>query len=96
MKNPKSCVDISEIRLEIDKIDFEVLKLLAERQKFVDEIVKFKTDEESVVAADRQKEVYEARRRWANEMGLSADIIEEIYRLLIQHNIKNELERLKK
>ena len=95
MKNPKSCESIEEIREAIDGIDYQILKLFCGRYEFVKEIVKFKTDEASVVAENRQKEVIEKRREWAKELGLNPDLFEDIFWTLIRYNVQKELEILK-
>ena len=96
MKKPGSCKNIVEVRNEIDKIDRSIMELLANRQEFVEEIVRFKTDENSVIAKDRQLEVFSKRRQWAEELGLDPDFIEYIFRQLVKHNIEKELKLLKK
>jgi chorismate mutase-like protein len=96
MKTPASCKNITEIRNEIDLIDHLILKLLATRQEFVEEIVKYKTDKDSVIARDRQLSMFAKRRQWAEESGLDPDFIEEIYKQLVHHNIEKELKLLKK
>jgi isochorismate pyruvate lyase len=95
MKNPKSCQNIDEIRKGIDEIDYQILQLFGQRYAFVKEIVKFKTDEASVIAEARQVEVIDKRRKWAEELGLNPDLFEEIYRTLMRFNVKKELEILR-
>ena len=92
MKEAKSCTNIHEIRHEIDRIDRMVVELIAKRQEYVNEIIRFKTDKASIVAESRQDQVYRQRRAWAEELNLSADMIEEVYKTMIHHNIKKELE----
>jgi isochorismate pyruvate lyase len=94
MKNPEDCRDIEEIRTGIDEIDYQILQLFSQRYSFVKEIVKFKTDEASVVAESRQKEVIAKRREWAEELGLNPDLFEEMYWMLMRFNVKKELEIL--
>ena len=94
MKNPKSCQNIEEIRNGIDEIDYQILQLFSQRYSFVKEIVKFKTDEESVIAKTRQKEVIRQRREWAEKLDLNPDLFEEIYRILMKFNVNKELEIL--
>lgn len=94
MKNPKVCQDIEEIRTEIDNIDYQILQLFSQRYSFVKEIVKFKTDEDSVIAESRQIEVINKRREWAEELGLNPDLFEEIFWILLKFNVKKELEIL--
>jgi len=95
MKNPEDCKSIEEIRELIDVIDYQIMKLYSDRYEFVKEIVKYKTDEESVIAANRQKEVIEKRRKWARELGLNPDLFEEMFWTLIRYNVQKELEILK-
>ena len=96
MKTPADCQNITEIRNEIDHIDRSILELLSHRQEFVEAIVKFKTDQDSVIAHERQMEVYAKRRQWATELGLDPDFIEKIFKQLVHHNIEKELRLLKK
>jgi len=95
MTNPESCKSIEEVRDEIDGIDYQILKLFSERYEFVKAIVKFKTDEASVIAEIRQKEVIEKRREWAAKLGLNPDLFEDIFWTLMRYNVQKELEMLK-
>ena len=95
MKNPEDCASIEEIRDAIDEIDYQIMKLFCERYDFVKEIVKFKTDEASVIAENRQNEVIAQRRFWAVEFGLNPDLFEKIYWTLMRFNVQKELEILR-
>jgi isochorismate pyruvate lyase len=95
MKNPGNCESINEIREVIDEIDYQILKLYHDRYECVKEIVKFKTDEASVIAENRQEEVIADRRAWAIELGLDPDLFENIFRCLIRFNVQKELEILR-
>lgn len=94
MKNPENCFSIEEIREAIDEIDLQIMKLYCERFSYVKEIVKFKTDEASVIDKNRQEEVIEQRRVWAVQLGLNPDLFENIFRNLIRFNVQKELEIL--
>jgi isochorismate pyruvate lyase len=96
MKKPEECKDIDEIRNSIDLLDAEIIRLLGERFKYVHEIVKYKSkDRDSIVAKERREQVIQTRRELAVESGLNPDIIEQIYKLLIDHFIDEELEMIK-
>jgi isochorismate pyruvate lyase len=95
MKNPESCKNIEEIREAIDGIDHQIMKLFSQRYEFVKEIVKFKTDEVSVIAENRQADVIAKRREWAAELGLNPDLFEDIFWTLMRYNVQKELEILK-
>ncbi len=93
MKIPERCESIQEIREAIDAIDNEIIKLLGIRFRYVKEIVKFKNkDKDSIIARERYNKVLENRRKLAIENGLNPDLIEEIYRNLIDHFINKEIE----
>lgn len=93
MKIPERCESIQEVREAIDAIDNEIIKLLGIRFGYVKEIVKFKNkDRDSIVAKERYNEVIENRRQLAVENGLNPDLIEGIYRNLINHFINKEIE----
>ena len=86
---PKDCENIQEIRDAIDAIDLDIIKLFAERHEYVKEIVKFKSsDEEGIIARERKELVLNQRRAWAEEKGLDGQMIEDIFRLLIDKNIQ--------
>lgn len=94
MKNPEECKNIEEIRESIDEIDYQIMQLFSKRYSFVKEIVKYKADEVSIVAENRQEEVIIQRRAWAIELGLNADFFEKIYWTIIDFNVQKELEIL--
>jgi isochorismate pyruvate lyase len=94
MKDPKDLKRIQEIRNSIDEIDHRILELFGDRNRFIEEIVKFKTDKEDIVAKKRQKEIFAARRKWAEDFNLNPDLFEEIFKMLINSNIQKELDIL--
>jgi isochorismate pyruvate lyase len=94
IKKPSECTSKDEIRHQIDAIDKEIIALFALRFQYVNEIVKYKNDVESVIAQDRKDHVIKARGEWAEEHGLDKETFEQIYRFLVDHNIGKELEIL--
>lgn len=90
-KAPQECESIAEVRNEIDNIDKVIVKLLADRFEYVKEVVKYKKkDSSSIEASDRRREMLAHRREWAEECGLSADVIEKIYDTLVEYFIEEE------
>jgi len=96
MKDPKDFKNIQEIRDSIDEIDFHILKLFGDRNRCVEEIVRFKTDKEGVIAKKRQVELLALRRKWAEDFNLNPDLFENIFKMLINTNIQKELEILER
>jgi len=95
IKYPRDCNSAEEIRTEIDRIDSQILSLFAERHKYVEEIVRFKTDEVGIVAQERKEFVIKQRKNQAKELGLNSATFEKIFELLINSNIEHELKLLK-
>jgi isochorismate pyruvate lyase len=91
MKQPEECRSLEEIRAEIDRLDRQVIAALAERFAYVKAIVRFKSDETSVRAPERFEAVMRERRRWAEEAGLSGEVIEKLYRDLVGYFLEEEL-----
>jgi isochorismate pyruvate lyase len=91
MKSPNDCENISEIRYAIDQIDKQIIALLGDRFAYVKAISKFKTSEASVKAEDRFNSMLEQRKIWAVEEGLNPDVIEKMYRDLVNYFINEEM-----
>jgi len=94
-KDPNHCNSLEEIRNEIDKIDEYLISLFSERHKYVEAIVRFKNDKDAIIAQERKDQVIRQRKEWAREKGLNAETFEKIYTLLVDSNIKHEMELLK-
>lgn len=91
MKKPDECLDIQEIRCELDRLDHEIIIALGKRRPYVKAASKFKTDEAGVRAPDRVSSMLRQRRAWAAEEGLDPDLIERIYKELVTYFINEEL-----
>lgn len=86
------CRNMVDIRSAIDQIDAQVIELLGQRFEYVKAAAKFKTDTQSVQAPERLKRMLQQRRQWAETAGLEPDVIEKLYRDLVQYFISAELE----
>jgi len=91
MKTPEECLDIQDLRQEIDAIDREVIELLGKRFAYVKVAAHFKTSSDGVKAVDRFNAMLQQRRIWAEEVGLNPDAIEKLYRDLVGYFIAEEL-----
>ena len=94
MVPPADCHSIDQVRSEIDRVDRAIVELLAERRGYVKAIMRFKRTEADVHAVDRQRQVIDARRRWAEETGLDPELVERIYRTIIDHFVAEEIAML--
>ena len=96
MKLPQECDTIMDIRNEIDNLDHQIIEIIGKRFMYVKEIVRFKSNEEDVIARKRYEEVLLKRREWAENQDLNPEIIESIYKTLIQYFIDEQMKLLKK
>jgi isochorismate pyruvate lyase len=96
MKIPHECHNIKEVRKEIDEIDKAIISLIGKRFSFIQEIVKYKSSIDEVYAKDRYNTVISKRREIAANHNLDPDVIERIYRIMMDYFIKEQLELLKK
>jgi isochorismate pyruvate lyase len=91
-KLPEDCENLADIRQEIDRLDREIITKLSQRYNYVKAASKFKTSETSVKAPERFKSMLETRRNWAESEGLNPDVIEKMYRDLVEYFIQEELQ----
>lgn len=90
-KAPQECTCIEDVRNEIDNIDREIIGLLANRLDYVREVVKYKdANHKAIEANGRRLAVLASRREWAEQQGLSPDVVECIYNKLIEYFIDEE------
>ncbi len=96
LKKPNECSSLEEVRSQIDSIDEQIIELLALRHKYVEEVVHYKQDEEGIIAAARKDLVIRQRAEWAEMKGADPETVRRLYSILIDRNIKHELELLHK
>lgn len=100
MKAPDECVNMKDIRSEIDRIDRKVIALIGKRLQYVQAAARFKTSTEgakdtSVRDMHRVESMLRQRRFWAEEEGLSPDAMEKIYSDLVEYFINEEMTKWK-
>ena len=95
MKIPQECHTIEEVRQKIDEIDNAIIGLIGKRFSFIQEIVKYKSSIDEVYAKNRYDTVISKRREIAANHNLDPDVIERIYRIMMDYFIKEQLELLK-
>ncbi|MEH1841999.1 MAG: isochorismate lyase [Nostoc sp.] len=91
MKESNDCFNLPEIRVCIDTIDQQVISLFGKRFEYVKAAAKFKTNQTNVKALERFNTMLQQRRQWAEEAGLSPDVIEKVYQDLVSYFIDEEL-----
>ena len=96
-KSPKECFEMADVRAEIDRIDRALVDLIAERFGYVDRAWQLKQDgPEGAVVPWRIQQVIDRVKVRADERGVSAALIEALWRQMIGWFIQYEEERLRK
>jgi len=87
----KQCNTLEEARNEIDKVDDEIVKLIAKRNDYIKQIAHFKTSVEEVKAEDRISEVISRVREQAISLDLSPNLINDLYVRMIDGMVESEI-----
>jgi len=91
-KSAKECKNLEELRLEIDSLDKEIIRLIALRKEYAHEVVRYKEKTvEAIVAQERYDGVIARRKSLAAEQGLDPEVIEKVYRTIMNYFIDEEL-----
>ncbi len=89
---PGECGDMVQIRAAVSELDHEIIRMLGRRLDYVREAVRYKPDEESIRNPDHWDRFFADRRRWAEEAGYDAGVIEAMYRKLYEYTVQVQLE----
>jgi isochorismate pyruvate lyase len=94
--NMADCKTIEEVHENINRIDREIVELISQRSRYVGQAAKFKKTTQDVKAPTRVEEIILKVRGLAVENHLDPDIVEKIYRTMIECFIDNELKAHKR
>ncbi|MBJ9951901.1 MULTISPECIES: chorismate mutase [unclassified Acinetobacter] len=95
MIKKEKCESLEQVRDRIDHLDQELIELIAARQYYVDQAVRFKRTAEDVQSPERVQQVINKVRQKAMDVGTNPDLIEMLYREMIQHFIQRELKEIR-
>lgn len=85
------CHSLEEVRSNIDRIDREMVALLAQRGAFVRQAVLFKKTAEDVKAPQRVEQVIEKVIILSRELGADPKVTEQVYRAMMAAFINAEM-----
>jgi isochorismate pyruvate lyase len=89
---PEDCASMSEVRQGVDALDRALVRLLAERQRYMDAAARIKPDRSVVHDDARIEDVVAKVLAAAGPAGLSPAIAEPVWRTLIDRCIAHEFE----
>lgn len=88
------CATLADVRAHIDRLDDEIVRLIAERAMYVKDAARFKRDAFQVSAPARQAQVFEKARLLAdrhNQGFANLDqVVDATYRAMVAAFIANE------
>ena len=87
----KKCNTLEEARAEIDKIDDEIVELIAKRNAYIKQIAHFKKSVDEIKAKDRIDDVISRMRSRAIELDLSPNLINDLYIRMIDAMVDTEI-----
>ena len=90
------CNSIDEVRNNINNIDEQIVKLIAQRSEFVKQAAKFKKDSDDVKAPTRVEEVINKVKDLSKSTGANEEVVENVYRSMINSFIKLEMKEFEK
>lgn len=90
------CETLEQVRENIDRLDRRIVPLLAERAGYVEQAARFKETKSAVVDNERIEAIVLKVRHIAVEEGTDPDLIEHIYRAMINAFIIHESQEWKK
>ena len=93
---PAECTDLSQVRVEIDRVDNALVDLVGERFGYVERAwqIKHGLGQEANVPWRNQQVIDKVRRR-AVERGVPPDVVEALWRQMIGWFIQYEEEKLR-
>ena len=90
----EECESLDQVRDHIDRIDAQIVPLLLERNHYVMEAAKLKGDVNAARVPARIEDVVQKVRAVAEDRGSNPDIVEAIYRAMIEINIQIERDHI--
>ena len=91
MSNSVNCNSIDEVRSNIDRIDRQIVTLLAERGGYVKQAARFKKTTDEVKAPQRVEQVIAKVTALSQELGANPSVTEQVYRAMISGFINEEM-----
>ena len=91
MSTVENCNSIEEVRANIDRIDRQIVALLAERGGYVKQAARFKKTTDDVKAPQRVEQVISKVTALSQELGANPSVTEQVYRAMISGFINAEL-----
>ena len=87
----QKCTTLEEARKKIDEVDEEIIKLIAKRNDYIKQIAHFKKSVDEVKEEERINDVISRARQQAIDLGLSPNLINDLYVRMIDAMVESEI-----
>ncbi|WP_170352146.1 MULTISPECIES: chorismate mutase [Ruegeria] len=88
---PQDCHSMRELRVQIDKLDRQLIEMLVARATYIDRASQLKPGEGLPARIpDRVEDVVQRVRTSSDELGMDPDLAEKLWRILIDWSIARE------
>jgi isochorismate pyruvate lyase len=91
----KICNSLEETRTEIDKLDDQIVELIAARNAYVKKLAHFKNSVDEIKSEERITDVISRARAKAIELDLSPNLINELFIRMIDEMVDSEVAEFK-
>ena len=92
IKSPDQCLSMADLRGEIDRLDRALVRLLSERQRYIERAAEIKSHRHDIRDEARIIDVLAKVSAEAERAGLSVDIASAVWRELMERSIALEME----
>ncbi len=90
---PAKCNDMTQVRAGVDSVDAQLVELLAVRFAYMDAAARIKTERKAVRDEARKQQVLANVKDAARSAGISAELVGDLWELLVEASIAYELEK---
>jgi len=91
----KQCETLEELRAEVDKVDEKIVELIAVRNDYIKQAAKFKHTVDEIKADDRIEAVLNHVRHKALSLGVSPNMVADLYKEMIDAMVEIEIAELR-
>lgn len=87
----EECHSLQELREHIDRLDDQIVELIAARNAYVKEAAKFKHSIDEIKGDERMEAVMDRVRARAMEFGVSPNLLTTLYTIMIDAMVEAEI-----
>ena len=91
-KEPVKCNDMTQVRAGVDRVDAQLVELLAVRFAYMDAAARIKTERNAVRDEARKQQVLKNVHDAASGLGIPVEVVADLWERLVEASIAYELD----